>query len=672
MSLKSRLLRIVLVLLLVLCFGGYFAFSTFLFNPLEGAYKFDIATLVPRNVDFYLAKARLAEDFDPFPRLALEDELTTTQAWRVFAESPDYAAVAQALDLAGLQEGLDQFMGQLHGFDPLKIFGGREVALAGWIRGPDPASADWAVYGRANWLGKLGVSLLDFPALLGLERQGISVAVEAEHVTLSGGRLLREIHLTRVRDVVVAGTSLELVRGASELEARAGQDSFGQSPRFNDHIENALRTERRDEVEAYVDWRTLSERAHLSGRWPDPGSQDFLTALSGRLFQLGALKALSGVVGVDEGLRVHLYADLSSELMTPEQARLYRRRGADRREILAEAAALAPGDTGLLLYLHVSIGDLLRQMLDAAEPSLRSNLDDLLRSSGKFTGTDQLIDELDGLFRDRLAVIVRRNDYPTKPEEDPPSDGQPMWAIAVVLWTDGSSKVRARIDELHNLVVRNHQALGLVGRTPGEAGVYRNYLPSGHEIWEFWSRFATGTGHVATVIDDRRYMLSNTFRMLSDVIRTRYKLQAGRGQLADNPQFRGLLDRGLPQANMLVWVDPRQLGITARQLVERQAHDAVLGGLDEAGQRVREEGLTLRQEFGGRQIGALAPDEKQRLDEVVDARMVEYRKRALTEDAAKLAAAYLRRIQYTEAVSCALLMLALDPKALELSLGAVF
>ncbi len=672
MSFKSRFLRIVLVVLLVLGFGGYFAFSTFLFNPLEGAYGSDIATLVPRNVDFFVAKARLGQDFAPFPHLALEKEIVATQAWRTLAGSPDRAELERALNLPALQAGLEQLTRELRGLDPLKIFGGRELAVAGWIRGPDLARTDWAVYGRANWLGKLGVSLLDFPALLGLERRGINVAVEADHVTLSGGQLIREIHLTRVRDVVVAGTSLELVRGAHELEARAGQDSFGQSAQYFDHIQNANRTARRDELQAYVDWRALSERAQLSGRFPDPTSADFLTALAGHFFQLGSLKAVAGVIGAEEGLRAHLHADLSSELITPEQARLYRRRGADRREILAEVAALAPDDTGLLLYLHVSIGDLLRQMLAAAEADLRSNLDDLLRSSGKFTGADQLIDELDGLFRDRVALILRRNDYITKPEEDPPSDGQPMWAISVVLWSDGSAKVRERIDELHNLVVRNSKALGLVGRAPGEAGVYHNYLASGHEIWEFWSQFVAGTGHIATVIDSERYVLSNNFRMLHDLIKTLYQLEAGHGRLSDDPRFRGLLDQGLAQANACLWIDPRQIGVTARQLFERQARDAVLGGLDMVAQRAREEALILREEFGGRPLGALGQDEKQRLGEVLDARMASYQERALNEDAPELATAYLRQLQYAEVVSCAMLMLALDPKSLELSLGVLF
>ena len=42
--------------------------------------------------------------------------------------------------------------------------------------------------------------------------------------------------------------------------------------------------------------------------------------------------------------------------------------------------------------------------------------------------------ELDGLFRGRVALVVRRNDYPVDPSVDPPNDGAPVFATAVVLW----------------------------------------------------------------------------------------------------------------------------------------------------------------------------------------------------------------------------------------------
>src|SRR5438094_10186120 len=65
-----RLLRYLLIGLALLALGGLWAFSFFLFNPFEGDYGYPIASLIPRGVDFYVAKNHLRRDFDPFPRLA--------------------------------------------------------------------------------------------------------------------------------------------------------------------------------------------------------------------------------------------------------------------------------------------------------------------------------------------------------------------------------------------------------------------------------------------------------------------------------------------------------------------------------------------------------------------------------------------------------------------------
>lgn len=672
MTLKSRILRILLIAVLVLGFGGYFAFSTFVFSPTESAYGADLSTLVPRNVDFFVAKARLSGDFSEFPRLDVEPEVVALPAWQAFVGSEDFEELDAEHDLTGLRRELEALPAQLRGIDPLKIFGGKDVAVAGWFRGPELESSDWAVYGRVNWMGKLAESLLSYPGLTGMQGRGMSVAVEADHVAVSGGDLAREVFVTRVRDVVVAGTSLELVQAVKELEARAGQDSFGQSAQYFDHVQNAERSSRRNEFELYVDWRAWSEKAQRSGRWPDPASPSLGTALIARYFQLGSIKALSGIVGFESGLRAHLHADLSSELVSPVQAHMYRQRGADRREIQSDAAAMAPRDSGLFAYLRVPMGDFLRELLDAVattDPAVRSNLDDLLRSTGGYASSDDLIAEFDGIFRDRVALIVRRNDYPIDPEADAPNDGQPVHAVSVVLWTDGSAQAREKIDALHDQIVANQQNLGLSGKDPGSPGVFRNEVSSGHYIWEFWSQLVPGTGHLAAVIDGDRYIVSNSFRMLGDVLRT-FRVPDSES-LADHPEFKRLAKEGLPQANALVWLDPRQLAVTSKVMAQQRARDELLGSLDLARERVREEATVLRQEFGGRSADQLSEDEGALLGELVDARMDAMVGKVMDEQVPVLARTFLRRIGYTEAVSCVLLMLALDPKEMELSVRAL-
>jgi hypothetical protein len=370
-------------------------------------------------------------------------------------------------------------------------------------------------------------------------------------------------------------------------------------------------------------------------------------------------------------VRARLHASFASEGVGPFAEKVNRQRGADVREIVGQAAALAPHDTGFFAYVHVGIGDLLRAFLETAEPALRTNLDDFARGTGKYANAEALVAELDALFRGRIALIVRRNDYPTDASNDPPNDGAPVFATAVVLWTDGSEKAKAKINELRRMVASHQASLGLQGREQGKGGVYSNILSkTGNEVWEYWSPLVPGTGHLADMIDNELYILSNSFRMLSDLIETLAR-PATNNALIRDVTFQGLVDEGLDHANALVWVAPRELAETLRQMSERAAGNAVLGALDMARERVREEGLVLRQDFGGRRAQELAPDEKARLDELVDARMEALSQRALSEQVPALQAAYQRRIQYAELCRAALWIVSLDPKWMEMSLGIV-
>lgn len=253
MRIRSRPLRIALIVFVAVAAAGYLAFASMLFNPTESDYEADVSALVPRDVDFYLAKSKLSADFHPFPTLAIEPSITATKAWQIWLASPEGAQFQAQFDVRGQIENLKTQLAQLKGIDPLSAFGGRDLAIAGYFRGPDLAQADWAVYGRANWIGKLGVSLLWYPGLLGLEQRGVHVVVADDHVELSGADLPRAIFVARVHDVVIAGTSKELVLKARDLNLRGGQDSFGQSATYNDSIARARRGLDESEIELSVD-----------------------------------------------------------------------------------------------------------------------------------------------------------------------------------------------------------------------------------------------------------------------------------------------------------------------------------------------------------------------------------------------------------------------------------
>jgi hypothetical protein len=408
-----------------------------------------------------------------------------------------------------------------------------------------------------------------------------------------------------------------------------------------------------------------------SGRWPDPDSQDFLPAFLGRLFQLGSVKSMAGVVGFDHGITLDIHGELSSELMTTEQKRLYRQRGVERDWLLQRAARMAKADASLFAYLEMDLGDLLRLAMDAAGPDMRTLIEDAVRGTGEWNGLDAFIDDIDDLFKDRIALILRVNDYEEDVGEDPPHNDVPAPAIAVVLWTEKSQQALDRIEALHQTVVKNQGRLGLKGRA-GEKGVYKNRLSSGHDIWEFWNPLIDGTGHLSTVVDSQGfYVISNNFRMLGDLIQVYFEGGSRYPRLSERLDFREMVDEGLPQANAVVWVDPRQLGVVQRRFHQLNAVDQARAAIDWRTERARAEDEVLREQFPGKIRGRLDQDTQDAVDAIVNPRLTALEQRLLSEQVPVIQAGMDRNTLYSELVSGLLIMLALDPKYFDLTASAV-
>lgn len=656
---KRRILRYGLAGSAVVVFTGYFAFSTFFFAPLEGAYEYDVSTLIPRDVDFYVSKAQLADDFDEFPELAIAStvresasgrRVVGSRPWREFMEKHE---IEQAL--AQVEEGLAQLPISI---DPLSVLGGEDIALAGYFNGPNSADARWAVYGRTNWLGKLGLALLGYPSLLGLGEQGITVSEEGGVVTLSGGQLAQPIHMGRVLDVFVCGSDATLVAQAMTLDAKTGSDSFGQSARYADHID---RPERRgDEIELFVDTLTMRDEMRIAGTWPDPRSEDFLPAFLGQLFQLGAVKELVGLGSFDRGAHLDLRGEFSSELTTAAQKKVYRGRHFDKDTMLQNVVPYTPKDAGLVVYMHADLEELLMMALQAIDASVLSLLEDLVREVWGYGSAETLVMDFDAAFKDRIGIVVRPNDYPPDPNGAPHND-DPVPAWGVLLWVDDVGKV----EQLQQKIIDRQNYFGIQGREPGSAGVFKNTVEGGNVVHEFWSQQVPGTGHIATGQSEDVFLISNSFRMLAQMITTKYRVD--QPSLAQNPIFQDLLFSGLDHSTLAVWVNPRTMAPYLRQLSRWTAEGSV--NLDLRGERARLEILALREDYGGKRMEDLSSDESTSLELLVDRRLQDLLDKVRAEQVPALIAANNEKIDMLEAIAGGLLRLALNPKHVELSIG---
>jgi hypothetical protein len=670
---RRRLLRYSLIGLVLLLLGGLWGFSFFFFNPFEGGYEYPIASLVPREVDFYAAKNELSRDFDPFPRLAFQDEFERSPAGKAVLELGVRDVVAGWKIDATLAE-LDAVLAQLPvRVDPLGIFGGKALAVAGHLAGPDPANARWAVYGRTSWIGKLAVELVA-GGWIDLTEQGLTVkAFEQEGKTIGveigGGRLQRPIFLARIQDVVIVSTEGALLAAAEALEATRGQDSLDRSAKYTDNIVRTARPG--DELELYLDQRALAENLGLGGTWPNSRSNDLATALVARLFQLGALRELIGTLDFAEVVSLDLVGELSSNVLSPFQTRLYDERGFDRDQML-EAARFATADSGLFVYLHADIGDLLRELRSVflgIDPAAISNLEDFVRSAWN-SDLDALIDDVDGALRDRAAFFVRDYDYPEEVGGNvPPHDDTPVFAWALVVWVQD----QAQVDAIRGVVEREdvRSMLRLQGATPGSSGLWENTLQGGAKVKEYWNVLVPGTGQIATLeMTGREQVLvvSNENRLLGQIFKayTTGRTDEGLTRLAEEGVFKNWVTSGLASANCLAWFAPRAIASTTRRIAARAASQGGADTIDWSVERPRIERDVLARNFPDETWGNVSAENRDAYETLVQQEVDRFQASYLDRHLPELQAESERWIRAWSALRCSFFQIATDRKRLQL------
>jgi len=670
MASKRRLLRIGLQVLVILLIAGFGAFSTFLFNPFEGSYDFPLLSLAPREVDFFVAKSDLAKDFDPFPRPAFADELEESESVKALLAVLETDRRMAELGVAEALAGLDEALAQVPiGVQPLSVFGGEEIALAGFFRGSSAAEADWAVYGRASWIGKMGFELLAYPQLLGLDQQGITVTELDGGASLSGGTLPRPLFLHRIQDVLVVASAQSFLTSAGALEQSRGENSILQSAKYADHIGRLDR--QGDEFELYVDYDKLAETVQLPPNWPDPYSEVFAESILGKFFQTGAIRDLVGILGFGRGVTARLHGSLATDAMTGAQKRMYRMRGFDKTRVL-EVAKLAPADCGVFVLGRADVGDLLREALRSSEESLVDNLDDLARTVWGKKDASLVIEDLEAALRDRFAFVVRENDFPDEGESGPPHNDRVVPAWALVLWPEDSSK----IEELREAILTRQGELGISGREPGSRGVFLNTVEGGYKVYEFWNELVDGTGHLATLelnLGSQRnyFVVSNHHMMLGAMLKSYLTGGSQWPRLADEPFFQTLVGASLPSSNLVLWLDPRAIRETTRGIARQQAEDLVTDGIDWDVERPRIERELLAEHFPGERWGALSPDVEKQLDMLYGPVAESFESDFRRERVPQLAARYERMLSASEATSETLLALGLDEKGFDLFLRVV-
>ncbi len=661
---RRRLLKYLAIGILTLALGGVWAFSHFLFNPFEGSFGHDLSTLIPRDVDFYASKDDLVDDFDPFPRPAFAEALEADPHGRALSELGIVKELLGRIDEGAAIGELEAALARLPiRREALEIFGGTNLAVAGKLAGEDLAAADWAVYGRVDWVGKLGFELLN-SGFLALESEGLTLTRLVRGVSISGGRLPRPLFLTRLRDVVVVATREEYVEQAHALDDIRGENSFGLSAKYADHIAQLAEGER--DLEAYVDWGSLTQALALPGVWPDPKSPVFSTALAGRLFQAGALREAFARLSFAKGVTFDLSGEFDSENVSNEEKRLYREQGLEKAEI-KEFASLAPADVGFFLCARMPLRELLSAATQALDEKTRGLIEDQVRAVWGHPDLAPLVEDAGGAFQDRFAFFLRDDDYPEDTGADAPlHDDAPTSAWALALLVDDPSLVQEMRDRVHS----NPGAFGIAGRDPSKGGIFYNEVAGGAQIIEYHNANVPGTGLIATLEARGRagnYFVIGNSHLLLGQVNVAY-LRQGVKSLAEEAWFETLVNTGLPSADVVLWSNPRAITKTTQAVARRDAELDVPLYIDWDVERPRIERKVKQEQFSA---GVDTQEDQEAFDLAVQQELDRFQSQFAAERLPAIQADYLRPFDALELMSRGLFELTIDPKGFRLHGRAV-
>lgn len=674
MSRKKRILRAGLIALLLLAFVGYFAFSTFFFSPIEGGFNAKVSALIPRDVDMYVARAQLRQAFDPFPRLAVAKTLEGHPAVDAFFASPTWTELERENKIEQTLKDVEAQLQQLPlGLDVLGVAGGEELALAADFEGKGVDGTSWAVYARVSFWGKLGVSALKHPGLIGLSKQGIKAQREGDVITLSGGQIKQPIHVTRVRDIVVAGTSRRLVDRASVLEGNGSQDSLMMAAPYGDFIMREDRDAEERDFEVQLNIAKLRETQGFNKPLLDLGAESFGEAYFARLLPTPAIRRLQGIVDFDNGVSLDLHGELSTELLKADQRQVYRAKGFSREELL-EVARFAPADSTLMLYVRGPVGTLLRMALDSMEPAARDNLNQVCIQAG-YGGVDDVVNVLDATMVDRLALIVRPNDWDDSDDMKldpatgqkvyvgPPHDDQKVFAWSIIAWMQDEGPITEMRDRFGQAGPR----IGLQGRTPGSNGFFKNRISGGLKVYEYWSQLIAGTGHIAVMTYGETLLISNRYKFVDIMARNAVGQGSSRTRLNGRTDFQYQLQDSLAGGNVALWFDARAATDLIRDQQKVVAENRIKDSINYRIERPKIEREVSRVSFRGRARNSLSAEEADKFDRMVDDEVRKFREDVVEKNLPGELEGIERTITYLQAMTGALFLFKLDQKEFDIS-----
>ena len=524
---KKKVFKVIAITLVSIALLMVLFVASFIFNPFEGSLP-DMRDAVPRDVDFFLRKTDLAEDFTNFPEPDFWKDLVASDGWQQLRGGPNFRSlnrdrsIEDALEAIREQANLikDQSWGYV---DVLEDVIGTELQIAGRFGVGPSGGESWCVYTRVTWPLKFlwGVAGYGF-AQEQFMQQGIQLSWEGAVATLESNQMPGPLFAARHLDCLMLSNDKQLLNSSLGLASGAGvEDSFGRSASYHDGVEKRLRDwenmvgEPANAVEFYMRPDRYFPLVDWDDGWPDPRHPDDMNErVMASFLNLQNWLFLTGSAIFEHG-SLTLLADfeINQNLHTAFQAKFFKTEPQHRKEWLDPFLKMVPATACACAGMRMPASEFISEMYRSLGREEKELLDENLRKTGKYRGAQELIKKLEVALLPRTGFVFRKNVPDPQIKVANPS---PAPQVAWVFWLrKGGEKVvydfiRMLKDHRHSFGFTQafKLPLGLTGK-------------GGDAALEFTNPQIPATGEIATIIYDQFLVVSNSGLFIRDMFSTR-------------------------------------------------------------------------------------------------------------------------------------------------------
>lgn len=571
----------------------------FVWNPFEGTLP-DVRDIVPRGVNFFVRKERLAEDFDGFPAPKFWREFSESRGWQELQNGP----LVSGLKRDGIEKSLQQARDTLERvtvdsrgwIDVLRDAIGKELVVAGYEQDysqspPRPLGTPWwCVYTRVSWRIKVAFGLCGFGFVQAqLQGNGLDVTQEGDVFVLKLPGAAGPLYCKRHLDVVMFANNLQMLEQSQRLiDGNRDEEPLGKMAAYTDGA--VQRLQNWADVNAVFEPNAVEFLAEPNGfdgfrrfaaSWPNPADRDSMNerVMASFLNLKGWMQVSGAVMFAERMLAATGQVVLNSKQHTPFQSSFYKAEKQRREEWLDPFLAMVPETACAAAALRMPAGEFLHAMFQALEQDERELLNDGMRrstlQSQALTGMDDLIDRIKVAFLPRTGFVFRRNqpdnsrDPATGELMVPVTARSPMPQVAWVFWLrPGSGQI---IEDLVMMLRNNYGSFAFKKvwhlKIPFAGGVLNE------PVTEFCNPQIPATGEIAMIVFRDFFVVSNSGMLIKDILRTRYEAD-GMRSIRRLEEFTEV-EKELPgELNGMVWLRGQNLAAVMDDYLSFAASDS--------------------------------------------------------------------------------------------------